>query len=282
MNVLERIRQARGSLTSSQRKIADYVLGHLEEAAFASSVLIARRVGVSESTVTRFAQALGFDGFPALKEALRESLLGRLRTTDRMELSPGSDGSILFEALRKDLAVLNMVLEGPPLREFSLFVEELSRARVVYVLANRSTYALGYYFYFYMGWLGRPCRLLSGRNELYESLLSASSEDVLLAMTFPRYYRESLEGVRLARGLGVRVLLITDDYMSPAAGFADHVLPVPTDFVSFVDSPVAPMSVINALVVAIASRGGHAVRRRFEELERVWKEEKVYLEEGWS
>ncbi len=276
-DLMRRVRES--ELTPSQRRILEHMLQNLDEAAFSTARALAERVGVSESTVVRLAQALGFEGFPEFKRALRELFVSSLRTTERIARQGREGrGHPLLEAVEQDLKSLRLLLQNPPVEPFEALVEAVDRSSSVAIVANRSTYALGYYLHFYLGWLGKRSSLPRGRNESYELISSLGEEDLVLGFSFPRYSAETIAVLRFARERGLKVASITDDYLSPAARLSDLVVPVATDFFSFVDSLSAPMSLMNALLAALASRRREEVSRRFEELEEVWKREGIYFE----
>jgi len=281
---MEKLKRKQGELTQAQKKLAEYVLQNLEEVAFMSASVLGRKAGVSESTVVRFSQLLGYKGFPELKEALREVVIERLDTSKRlsMYLEKGQEEHILFQSVKKDRAVLDLLLETVSIRDFDNVIETLENAKRIYIVSHRSAYAIGYYLAFYLHWLGFPAVLLKGKDFSYEVLTLGDKDDVVIGITFPRYSSETVELFSFAADRGMKTVAITDDYLSPIASKASYVLTVPTDFISFVDSLTGPMSLVNAVIVALSLRNLEAIKERLQGLEKVWEEKSVYWRESYK
>ncbi len=277
-DLIESIKQNTASFTPAQRKVAEFIMKHLEDVAFMSASTFGRKVGVSESTVVRFSQLLGYKGFPELKEAVREIVMRRLDTSRRLSDYLVSEGRehVLFETMRKDMAVLELAVDSISIEEFDRVVDVLHKAKRVFVVAHRSAYVLACYFTFYLRWIGVFAFTIRAKETSYELIMSLGDGDVVVGITFPRYSKDTIELFTFAAKRGIETIAITDDYLSPIAHAASHTLAVPTDFVSFVDSFTAPMSVINAIVIALSTRNPELTEKRLETLEKVWKDKELY------
>ena len=277
-DLIENIRRNTVSFTPAQRRVAEYVMKHLEEVAFMSASTFGRKAGVSESTIVRFSQLLGYRGFPELKEAIREIVIHRLDTSRRLSDYLGSEGKehVLFETMRKDMSVLELAMDTVSVEEFDKVVDVLEAADRVFVIAHRSAYVLAYYLTFYLRWVGLFAFTLRAEDTSCELIMSLTDGDVVIGITFPRYSRDTVELFTFAAKRGIRTVAITDDYLSPIAHIASYTLAIPTDFVSFVDSFTAPMSVINAIVIALSMRNPELTEKRLEALEEVWKDRRLY------
>lgn len=279
--LVERLRERQGELTQAQRRLAEYILQNVEEAAFMSASSLGRKAGVSEATVVRFSQLLGYKGFPELKEALRDMVIEKLDTSRRLSsyIEKGLEEHILFQSVERDKRVLDLLLENLSIKDFDSAVEALGSADRIFIISHRSAYAIGYYLAFYLRWLGLEVLLLKGKDFSYEVLSSARENDIAVGITFPRYSSETVELFLFAVERGIRTIAITDDYLSPIASRASYVLTVPTDFISFVDSLTGPLSLANAIIVALSLRNPELSKNKLEFLERVWKDRNIYWQE---
>lgn len=281
IRLVEQIRESKEKLTPAQRKLADFLLKHLEESVFMSVSALARMAGVSEATVIRFSQLLGYRGFPELKENLRKIVIERLDTSKRLStyLEAGEREHILLRSLKRDRAILDLLIETLSISDFEGVVSAIEKAKRIFIISHRSAYAIGYYLNFYLSLLGYQVFLIRGKDLSYELLSSTREGDLAIAITFPRYSAETVELFNFAIQKGIETIAITDDYLSPIASRATHVLTVPTEFISFVDSLIAPMSLINALVVTLSLRKPDEYKKRFQNLEEIWKSKNIYWQE---
>lgn len=279
-DLLTRIETDMPHMSKGQKAISHYILKEYDKAAFMTALKIGEKTGVSESTVVRYAMNLGFDGYPELQKALQELVRNRLTTLQRMELTHNQDyASVLHSVMKADMGNLRTTVDSLPAESFETVVEALCNAPRVYIMGLRSSAPLaqfaGYYFSFI---LDHVTVVTSGTQDILEQIFRIDKGDVLLGISFPRYSRRTLDGMRYARERGATVLAITDSTASPLAELADETLPVKSDIASFVDSLVAPFSVMNALLVAAAMRKKGEAADRFQALEEIWSRYHVYLE----
>ena len=278
----ERLRKRAGRLSRAQRQLAEFILQNEPRAAFMTAARLGAAVGVSESTVVRFAIALGYSGYPELQRDLQEELRARLSAADRLVLAEERGEraeTILDTVLRTDMENIRATLASLPRDRFGEAVAALQGARTIYVVGHRSAAALAHYLGYYLQLMLRNARTLTQAGTVLEELMAAGPADVVVAITFPRYARATAEAFRLAAQRGARTILITDSVVSPLVEEASIVLPAKSESPSFADSLVAPLSVINALITAVALAQPERVRAALRELEDVWDRQGTYLKE---
>ena len=265
----------------SHRRIADYITAHYDKAVFMTASRLGECVGVSESTVVRFASALGYEGYPQLQRNLQELVSHRLTANQRFERVTEIDPrNVLSTVLKSDMQNLHSTLEALDPAVFEDVVSRILSARSVYVIGLRSAAPLAQFLVNYLRYMFDPVRLVSGgAADGPEEMLELRPSDVLIGISFPRYSARTLEVMRFARHCGAQVVAVTDGPMSPLCDVADACLTARTDMASFVDSLAAPISVINALLVALSLRRKDALSDHFRRLEDIWKSYRVYLEE---
>jgi DNA-binding MurR/RpiR family transcriptional regulator len=238
-------------------------------------------VGVSESTVVRFASAMGYEGYPQLQRSLQELVSHRLTANQRFEMSTEIDPrEALGVVLKSDMQNLRATLEQIDADVFEDVVRRLLSARAIYVMGLRSAAPLAQFMGYYLNYIFDNVHLVSsGATDVFEEISKLKEDDVLVGISFPRYSSRTLEGMRFAKRCGAQVVAITDGPMSPLAESADATLMARTDMASFVDSLAAPLSVINALLVALGLHRKEALTQHFRQLESIWETYEVYLEE---
>lgn len=279
-DILTRLGAENRRFSKSHRSIARYIAENYDKAAYMTAGKLGRTVGVSESTVVRFAMELGYDGYPEMRKALQEAVRNRLTSVQRIaasrELMDGQ--SVLKSVVSADMDKLRVTLEGMEQESFDRAVDRIMEARNLYILGMRSSSALASFMGFYLNYLMDNVRVIndSKGGEVYEQMLRISAEDVLFCISFPRYTSNSLSAARFAKEHGARIIALTDNHASPFAKLADTVLYAKSDMVSFLDSLVAPMSVINAIIIAIASRRQGTLDATFGKLEALWEEYGVF------
>ena len=237
-------------------------------------------VGVSESTVVRFATELGYDGYPRLQKAMQEMVLNRLTSVQRLEVASDRIGSqdVVSMVVHSDMEKLRQTGEMVSREEFKAAVNAILKAKRVYILGVRSVAPLANFLGYYLNYMFNNVHVISGfsAGEMFEKIVGVNSEDVVIAFSFPRYSASTTKGAQYCRSAGATVIGITDSRFSPLGTNSDHVLIAKSDMVSLVDSLVAPLSVVNALIVAIASKREKELARTFDTLERIWDEYNVY------
>ncbi len=270
--------------SKGHRKIAEFILSHYDKAAFMTASKLGDCVGVSESTVVRFATELGFEGYPELQKALQEEMRTRLTAVQRIEVSVDrfSHDEIFKSVLLHDIDRIRRTLEETTTENFGATVDLIVGASRIYIMGIRSSAALASFLgYYFKLMLPNVTVIETGsRSELYEQLMHMSSEDVLVGISFPRYSRQTVHALTYAKNIGAKTIAITDRTDSPIAQKADRALLAKSDMVSFVDSLVAPLSLINALIVAVSIRNKEVVSKNFEILDRIWEEYEVYEKNG--
>lgn len=267
--------------SKGQKRIAQFILEHYDKAAFMTASRLGATVGVSESTVVRFAMELKFDGYPHLQRMLQEMVRNKLTAVQRIEVSNnrlGEEQNVLRTVLQTDMDMIRLTLNELDTNAFQGAVDALLQARRIYILGVRSASALASFFGFYFNLLFDNVLLVhtNSVSEIFEQLLRIRQEDVLFGISFPRYSKRTVNAMKYAKDRGAQVIALTDSTLSPLAQEADHVLLAQSDMASFVDSLVAPLSVINALIVAVGLRHKTDIEQTFNQLERIWEEYDVY------
>ncbi len=270
-------------LSKGQKKIADFIINQYDKAAFMTALKLGNEVGVSESTVVRFANALGFEGFPELQGTLREMVKNKLTSLQRYEIAfdKMANKDILPKVISSDIAKLRSTLEQIDKGQFDEAVEAILKAGKIYILGVRSSSALASFLGFYLNLLFDNVKLVNTTSvsEMFEQILHVKKDDVVVGITFPRYSRRTVKALEYAKKEGASVIGITDTQQSPVANCCDILLLAESDMVSFVDSLVAPMSVINALIVALGMRKKDEMTDTLNKLENIWDEYNVYNKE---
>lgn len=268
------------SFSKGQKQIARFILEHYDKAAFMTASRLGVTVGVSESTVVRFATELGYDGYPHLQRALQEMIRNKLTSVQRMEVAGDRMGGrdVLQTVLHADTDMIRVTLDEIDRDAFQGAVDALMGAKRIYILGVRSSSALASFLGFYFNLLFENVTLVhtNSVSEIFEQVLRIGPGDVLFGISFPRYSKRTLSAMKYARDRGARVIALTDSQLSPLARVADHVLLARSDMASFVDSLVAPLSVINALIVAVGMSRRDEIEQTFNKLERIWEEYDVY------
>ncbi len=266
--------------SKGQKRIANYILENYDKAAFMTASKLGKLAEVSESTVVRFASELGYNGYPSMQRALQEMIRSRLTSTQRIQAAGDLYGrqAILPAVVQSDIEKLRFMAGGAGQADFDRVVDKLLNCRHIYILGVRSSSFVAGYLNFYMHLLTGNVTLVQSNaaGEIFEQLLRIGPEDVMLAITFPRYSKVTMNTVKFARNRGASVIAITDNELSPVYQMADQALLAPCEMISFVDSMVAPLSLINALLIAIGCRLGTDVTRTFAELEDIWNEYGVF------
>ena len=279
-DLITKIQSELPGFSKGQKQIARFILEHYDKAAFMTASRLGVTVGVSESTVVRFATELGYDGYPHLQRALQEMIRNKLTSVQRMEVAGDRLGGrdVLQTVLHADMDMIRMTLDEIDRDAFQGAVDSLTGAKRIYILGVRSSSALANFLGFYFNLLFENVTLVhtNSVSEIFEQVLRVGPGDVLFGISFPRYSKRTLSAMQYARDRGARVIALTDSQLSPLARVADHVLLARSDMASFVDSLVAPLSVVNALIVAVGMSRRDEIEHTFNKLERIWEEYDVY------
>ena len=278
--LLQKIDDGYASFSKGQKKLADYIRRDYDKAAFLTAARMGEVVGVSESTVVRFATALGYSGYPAFQKALEEMVRTRLNSIQRMEVTYGriTQGEILASVLQSDIEKIKLTMESIDHEAFELAVETILKARKVYVVGIRSCAPLASFLSFYLNLLCEDVTAVStnSASEIFEQLLRIGEEDVIIGISFPRYSMRTLKALEFASNRKAKVITLTDSIHSPMNLYSSCNLIARSDMASIVDSLVAPLSVVNALVVALCMKKQKEVVSTLEMLEEIWDEYQVY------
>lgn len=267
-------------LSKGQRQIAHYMLEHYDKAAYMTAAKLGTLVGVSESTVVRFAGELGFEGYPELQHSLQELIRTKLTTVQRIEITNDriGDSDLLEKVLMSDVDKIKRTLDEIDRGSFNRAVDALIGAKTVYIIGMRSSSTIARFLAFYLELILPQVKLIrsTGGSEIFEQILRISADDVLVSISFPRYSKRIINAVEYARKQNTHIIALTDSAASPIAAHADDLLLAKSEMASFVDSLVAPLSIINALIVAIGKKKQRDVAATFERLENIWDEYEVY------
>ena len=267
-------------LSKGHKLIANYILSHYDKAAFMTAQKLGLAVDVSESTVVRFATELGYDGYPALQRALQGLMRNKLTAVQRIEVMNErlSREGVLERVLSLDIDKIRRTLEETSLEDFDRAVDMITACDTLYRVAARSTAPLASFMNYYFTLIFPKVKLVhnSSTSEMFEQIMHIGGNDVMIGISFPRYSRQTVKALDFAKSNGAHVIALTDSRSSPLAQYADTLLLANSDMASFVDSLVAPLSLINALIVAVSITDIDRVSKSFEKLEQIWEEYDVY------
>ena len=274
------------SLSKGHKKIADYIMNNYEKASFMTAASLGKAVGVSESTVVRFASNIGFDGYPELQKYLQEMVKSHLTSVQRMDVAASrfEGDDMLDNAFAADVELIKATREGISRDAFEKSADAINNAKKIYILGARSSAALASFAAFYFRFLYENVVLVdtSATSEIFEQMFHINADDVCIAISFPRYSTQTVKALNFAKDRGATIISITDGEMSPIARPATYLLVAKSSMVSFVDSLVAPLSLINALIAEAARKKQDDVYNDFRELEKIWDEYHVYRTGGES
>ena len=279
-HLLSKINVQYQNFSKGQKKLAAYIKENYDKAAFLTAAKLGETVGVSESTVVRFATHLGYKGYPEFQRELEELVRNKLNSIQRMEVTYGKipQSEILDTVLHSDIDKIKMTLEAVDHEAFSLAVETILNARNIYVVGIRSCAPLAEFLAFYLNLIFDGVRLLNtnSASEIFEQMIRIGEEDVIIGISFPRYSMRTLKALEFANNRNAKVITLTDSIHSPMNLYSSCNLIARSDMASIVDSLVAPLSVVNALVVALSMRKQKTVVATLEALEKIWDEYQVY------
>ena len=279
-DLTSRINECYGSLSKGQKILATYITDNYDKAVFLTAAKMGRVVGVSESTVVRFATHLGYKGYPEFQKALEEMVRNKLNSIQRMEVTYGriSQSHILETVLQSDQEKIKDTLEHIDEHAFELAVDTIIKAKHIYIVGIRSCAPLAAFMAFYFNLMFENETLLQTNNssELFEQMVRISKDDVIIGISFPRYSMRTLKAMEFANNRNAKVITLTDSVHSPMNLYSSCNLIARSDMASIVDSLVAPLSVINALIVALCMKKQGEVAKTLETLEDIWNEYQVY------
>lgn len=279
-NLLQLIAARTPGFSKGQRRIAAYITEHYDRAAYMTAAKLGAVVSVSESTVVRFADELGFDGYPELQHAMQELAKTQLTAAQRMEVAEDllRRDNLLEKVLLADADKIRHTLDELDAAAFHAAVEKIVAARHIYIVGLRSSAALARFLSFNFLMMFDNVHAVDGASssEMFEQILDINANDVLIAISFPRYSQRAVKLTEYAFAAGANVVALTDSPNSPLAACCSQLLTARSDMASFVDSLVAPLSILNAMIAAVSLRRGEEVTRRLHRLEEIWDEYGVY------
>jgi DNA-binding MurR/RpiR family transcriptional regulator len=279
-DLLNAISKKSPEFSKGQKLIADFIINHYDQAAFMTAAKLGAFVGVSESTVVRFANEVGFDGYPSLQREIQELIRNKLTFLQRLQITNKQIGSgeVLDKVLNLDIEKIRVTLEETSRSDFNNAVDTIVNSKNIYIIGSRSASALARFLAYYFGLVFENVKLVhtTSSSEMFEQILRINKGDVIIGISFPRYSNLTIQAFDFASKRGGSVVAITDSKRSPIALKADHILLAQSDMVSFVDSLVAPLSLINALIVSVGLKKSKDIEKTFERLEGIWEEYDVY------
>lgn len=279
-NILNVIEKKMREFSKGQRSIATYILNNYQKAAYMTASKLGQAAGVSESTVVRFAFELGYDGYPELQQELAEMMKNKLTSIQRIDVATDQigDTDVLDKILNIDIDKIKRTLEETSREDFQGAVDALVNCKSIYILGSRSASVLARFLALYFNLMFDSVKLIhtTSSSEMFEQIMRLKENDIMIGISFPRYSKKTVKALEFAKKSGAKVIAITDSPSSPLAKEADFFLQARSDMASFVDSLVAPLSLINALIVAVGLQMKDEIKQNFNHLETIWEEYDVY------
>ena len=283
-NLLDRIDTALNGLSKRQKLIAEYIIDHYDKAAYMTASKLGETVGVSESTVVRFASEIGYDGYPELQKAMQEMIRDKLTSVQRIDVASDRIDyeNVLSSVLNQDIKLIKKTMEENNNDSFVRAVDSIVNARTIYIFAVKSSFALARFLGYYFELIFGNVKIIetTSKTQMYEQLFRIDKQDVMIGISFPRYSSSTMEAMQFASQQGAHVIAITDSMTSPVTRISDCVLIAKSDMASVVDSLVAPLSLINALIVATVEQKRDEVTQTFKQLESIWDRYDLYIKNG--
>lgn len=280
-DVLSRISDKYNKMSKSHKAIASYISEHYDQAVFMTAARLGELLGISESTVVRFASGIGYEGYPEFQRALEECVKGKLNSVQKMDAKYGrsSQSEVLTSVITADIEKLQHTIDNLDPTAFELSVNTILEAETIYIMGLRSNEPLAEFLHFYLNMVRGGVVLLktTSVSETFEQMIRINEKDCFIGISFPRYSMRTLKALEFASDRNAKVIAITDSVHSPMCLYSSCNLLARSDMVSIVDSLVAPLSVINALVVALCLKCPQDVKRNLEMLEETWNNYQVYL-----
>ncbi len=279
-DLLKTIETKMPTFSKSQKLIAKYILEHYDKAAYMTALKLGNAVNISESTVVRFAISLGFEGYPQLQRSLQSHIKNKLTSLQRMDVSRSRLGgeNTISAVLNQDIDKIRRTVENVNPTDFQNAVDAIIAAKSIYIQGAMSSGLLASFAHYYLRLMFDNVTQVGavGTAELFQRMIHIGKGDLLIAMSFPRYASSTIEACRFAREAGAYIIVITDSESSPLVQYANTALYAYSDMVSFVDSLVAPMSLINALIAMVSAANREQVEQTFSKLEQLWDRNEIY------
>ncbi|WP_286316935.1 MurR/RpiR family transcriptional regulator, partial [Romboutsia ilealis] len=265
--------------SKGQKLIAQYILKNYDKVAFMTACKLGETVGVSESTVVRFANALGYSGYPKLQDALQELIKNKLTTVQRVDMIKefNDDSAILKKIVKSDIDNIKDTLDEIDEKAFEEAANRILKAKRIYILGMRSSFTIAQYLGFYLGIILDSVHVIrTDMGDAFEQVVKINEDDVLIAVSFPRYSKKSYQIVSYAKEKGAHIVSLTDSLFAPVASLTDNLLLVKSNMASFVDSLVPALSIANALIVSVGMKEKEDIKQHFDDLEAIWEKYSVY------
>lgn len=278
-DLLVKLNQRYRSLSKGQKQLATYIMENYDKAAFITASQMGRTVGVSESTVVRFAYALGYDGYPQLQRSLQELIRNKLTSVQRIQMSSEMDqNDVLRSVLKADMNNIRSTIDMIDNASFQSVLDAIISAKSIYIIGYRSAAPLAQFLTYYLNYVRGGIYLVNNSiSDAYEQMIRIGEEDVCIGISFPRYSMRTIDAMSFARERRVNIIALTDSHTSPLAEIANTSLIARSDMASFADSLVAPLSLINAIIVGVGLRCKDEISERFDQLETIWGTKQVYV-----
>lgn len=278
-DLIEEIERIFPKLSKGQKLIAQYIIDNYDKVAFMTASKLSKMVGVSESTVVRFANTLGFDGYPQLQKALQDIIKIKLTTVQRVEMARdySNEETILEKIFTSDIDNIRATQEQLDKKTFQKIVDQILIADKIYIVGSRSSTALALYLGFYLNLILDNVTVLGQSiSDIFEQMLRINEKDLIIGISFPRYSKQTVKVLKYAKEQNTTIVALTDSNMSPIYDIATYSLTAKSNMASFVDSLVAPLSLINALIIAVGMREKDEITDYFNKLETIWDRYNIY------
>ena len=279
-DISQRILSAFPTFSKGQKKIANVIINEYDKVAYMTAAKFGKLVGVSESTVVRFATQIGYDGYGDMQKAVLELVKTNLTPNQRIQITKQrfGKGNVIESVMESDISKIRYTLENINIDSFHKSIDSILEAKTIYIIGARSTEPIARLLSYNLSLIFDNVKFINPTStaEVFEQMFSIGTNDTLIAFSFPRYSTKMVAGVKYAKSRGAKVVIVTDSEISPLAEYADYMLLAQTDMASFMDSLIAPVSIINAMIVQITRRRESEITKRFDNLEQIWDEYKVY------
>ena len=282
IDILQKLKNNYLHLSKSHKKIADYILDNYEKAAFMTAQRLGEMVGASEATVVRFAYLMGFDSYPRFKKALQDIIKIKLTTIQRIDMSQGrlNNKYLIQNILNSDIENIRYTLDELKHEEFEKVISLINESNSIYIIGFRTTKILTEYLGYYLNLIHNNVKVITyGVGDIYEEIIKAQKGDLVIGISFPRYSSKTYETIKYLKDKGLFIVGITDNERSPITRLSNHCLIAKSNIISFVDTLVAPLSLMNAIIVAVGLSNKDKIKEVFHELEYLWEQHEIYANE---
>ncbi len=280
IDISQRISKVYHTFSKGHKKIANAVLNDYDKVAYMTAYRLGKHVGVSESTVVRFASVLGYEGYSDFQHAIQELVRTKLTPNQRIEITKQriGKGDILENVMHSDIDKIKYTLDNIDRDAFYKSVDAILSAKSIYIIGARSSEPVARILQYNLSLIFDNVKFINATStaEVFEQMFSINSYDVLIAFSFPRYSSKVVNAVKFAQSKDATTVAVTDSIISPLVQYAAYTLLAQSDMASFMDSLVAPISIINAIIVEITGRREKKITERFDMLEKIWDEYDVY------